>query len=60
MLYRGDTILEMEKRIENDRILFSDAQLAGVSLMLDTSNQTIIELAEKIYTVYQEYMKNNA
>ena len=60
MLYRGDTVLEMEKRIENDRILFSDAQLAGVSLVLDTSNQTIIELADKIYTVYQEYMKNNA
>jgi guanylate kinase len=55
MLYRGDTVLEMEKRIQNDRILFSEEQLSGVSLVLETSNDTIVELAEKIYLEYSKF-----
>ena len=59
MLYRGDSVLEMEKRIQNDRILFSDEQLSGVSLILETSNHTILELADQIYLEYQKFCGNN-
>jgi guanylate kinase len=55
MLYRGDTVLEMEKRIQNDRILFSEEQISGISLVLETSNDTIVELAEKIYLEYSKF-----
>lgn len=57
MLYRGDSVLEMEKRIENDLILFSEEQLTGVSLVLETSNHTILELADKIYYEYSKFCK---
>ena len=59
MLYRGDSVLEMEKRIQNDRVLFSDEQLSGVSLILETSNHTILELADQIYLEYQKFCGNN-
>lgn len=59
MLYRGDSVLEMEKRVANDRILFSEDQLNGVSLVLDTSSHSILELAEKIYSYYNQFCINN-
>lgn len=55
MLYRGDSVLEMEKRIANDRILFSAEQLKGVSLIVDTSNYSISQISDIIYSSYMEY-----
>ena len=59
MLYRGDSVLEMEKRIANDRILFSAEQLKDASLVVDTSNYSISQISDIIYSNYSLYCENN-
>ena len=58
MIGRGDSILDVNKRLENDKILFSKEQLALINLEIDTSNLSVEEIAETIVNNYNEYLKN--
>jgi hypothetical protein len=57
MLYRGDSLLEVEKRLQNDRILFSEEQLGCVNLKIDTTNLSIIEISSKVFEEYKNFCK---
>ena len=56
MIGRGDSLLDVNKRLENDKILFSKEQLANVNLEIDTSNLSIDEIAEYIVEKYNEFL----
>jgi len=56
MLSRGDSELEMMKRIENDRILFSPSQLAKINLIIDTSTHSVEEISKNIFESYVKYL----
>ena len=58
MIGRGDSILDVNKRLENDKILFSKEQLALINLEIDTSNLSIDEIAETIVNNYNKYLEN--
>ena len=55
MIKRGDSMLEILKRLENDRILFSKDQLAKIDYTINTTSLSIDEISTKIYHKYQEY-----
>ena len=55
MISRGDSILEVMKRLENDRILFSEEQLAKIDYTINTTHLSVSEIASKIYNKYKEY-----
>ena len=57
MISRGDSMLDVNKRLENDKILFSKEQLALINLEIDTSNLTVDEIAELIINNYNKYIK---
>ena len=46
MIGRGDSILDVAKRLENDKILFSKEQLENINLEIDTSNLSIDEIKQ--------------
>ena len=56
MIGRGDSILDVNKRLENDKILFSKEQLSQINLEVDTSNLSVDEIAEYIVKNYNEYL----
>lgn len=56
MIGRGDSILDVNKRLENDKILFSKEQLSQINLEVDTSNLSIDEIAEYIVKNYKEFL----
>ena len=58
MISRGDSMLDVNKRLENDKILFSKEQLALINLEIDTSDLTIEEIAEIIMDNYNKYLNN--
>lgn len=55
MIGRGDSMLEVNKRLENDRILFDVNQLNKVDYVIDTTNLSIEEISERIINEYQNY-----
>ena len=55
MISRGDSMLEVMKRLENDRILFSEEQLAKIDFTINTTHLSVSEIASKIYNKYKEY-----
>lgn len=57
MINRGDSMLDVNKRLENDKILFSKEQLEKINLEIDTSNMMVDEIALKIINAYNEYLK---
>ena len=58
MILRGDNILEINKRLENDRILFSKDQLKKIDLTINTTTLSIEEITTIIYEKYKEYCNN--
>lgn len=56
MINRGDSMLDVNKRLENDKILFSREQLAIINLEIDTSDLTVEEIADKIINNYKQYI----
>lgn len=56
MIARGDSILDVNKRLENDKILFSKEQLSQINLEVDTSNLSIDEIAEYIVKNYNDFI----
>ena len=55
MISRGDSMLEVMKRLENDRILFSEEQIAKIDFTINTTHLSVSEIASKIYNKYKEY-----
>ena len=55
MISRGDSMLEVMKRLENDRILFSEEQLAKIDYTINTTHLSVSEITSKIYNKYKEY-----
>lgn len=55
MLGRGDLPLEVNKRLQNDRILFDKNQLSKIDYTIDTTNLSIDEITERIYEEYKNY-----
>ena len=55
MISRGDNILEINKRLENDKILFSKDQLAKIDFTINTTSLSIEEISNLIYEKYQEF-----
>lgn len=58
MIFRGDDILEINKRLENDKILFSKDQLAKIDYTINTTSLSIEEISELIYQKYQDFCNN--
>lgn len=58
MISRGDNILEINKRLENDRILFSKDQLAKIDYTINTTSLSIEEISALIYEKYQSFCEN--
>ena len=56
MIGRGDSILDVNKRLENDKILFSKEQLSQINIEIDTSNLTIDEIADYIVKSYNKFL----
>ena len=56
MISRGDSLLDINKRLENDKILFNKEQLESVNLFIDTCNYTIDEIADLIMTKYRQFL----
>ena len=50
-----DNILEINKRLENDKILFSKDQLAKIDFTINTTSLSIEEISTLIYEKYQEF-----
>ena len=56
MIGRGDSILDVNKRLENDKILFSKEQLSKIDLEVATANLSIEEIAEYIVNNYKGFL----
>ena len=57
MIGRGDNMLEINKRLENDRILFSHDQLTKIDYTINTTSLSIEEISKNIFEKYQEFCK---
>jgi hypothetical protein len=56
MIGRGDNMLEINKRLENDRILFSKDQLTKIDFTINTTSLSIEEISETIYQKYLQFL----
>ena len=57
MIARKDSIENAKKRIINDRITFNDANLNGISFIIDSDLYNIDELSEVVYQKYMELLE---
>ena len=55
MISRGDSLLEVNKRLQNDRILFDINQLKRVDYVVDTTDLSIDEISLRIMNEYKNY-----
>ena len=58
MISRGDNILEINKRLENDKILFSKDQLSKIDYTINTTSLSVEEISELIYQKYLDFCNN--
>ncbi len=56
MRTRGDNILDIQKRIEADRISFAQSKIETVDYIIDTNNLSLSEVAEKIISLYRHHL----
>ena len=57
MCIRHDNPEDINKRIISDRVRFSPSLLDHVDQIIDTNNQTLIDLSEQIYNLYENRSK---
>lgn len=57
MRYRKDNENDIQKRIINDRITFNINNLPKYNYLIDTSTLTIEEVCDKVYILYQNFIK---
>ena len=58
MLFRKDPIENANKRLVNDRIAFTEANLQGISFVVDSGNITLEDLSEKVMELYNGVLEN--
>ncbi|MCF7927270.1 MAG: AAA family ATPase [Candidatus Izimaplasma sp.] len=59
MMDRGDNLIQIADRLNHDTNYFEMKNLIHVDYIVDTSDLTIEELAEKVYTLYYYHVYNN-
>ncbi len=60
MIYRQDKLEDIKKRLELDRTSLSyDTVKDYVDFLIDTNNDSVIELTAKIHDIYTDYIKNS-
>lgn len=57
MFIRHDNPEDIDKRIKSDRIRFAPSLLTHIDYVIDTNNQTLIDLSEQIYSLYKNRSK---
>ena len=57
MASRGDTTINIEKRIENDRVSFSKENIGTIDYIIDTETLSIEEVTTLVMKYYQEKLK---
>ena len=55
MIYRQDKEEDIKKRIENDREIFKN--ITNIDYCIANEKNTLVELADKIYKLYQEKIR---
>ena len=58
MLNRGDKLIDVETRFKEDKKHFRKSRFKHLDHIVNTSSHTLEELAEKIYHLYTEDIKN--
>jgi guanylate kinase len=59
MISRGDSLAEVQIRIENDDLVFAKEKLDNIDYIIDTSIKTSKTLAREINNIYQRELKNH-
>lgn len=57
MLARKDSEEDAKKRLINDRIAFNEANLQGITFVVDSDNVTISELTREIHNLYTNVLR---
>ena len=57
MLLRGDHKEDALKRLENDKIAFDKSNLPKVDFVIESEDNPLEEIVEKIYTSYKRHLK---
>lgn len=58
MLSRGDELEKAKNRIINDRVAFHPNNIPKVDFVIDSENQTVEQVADEVYKLYQNKIKN--
>lgn len=58
MLLRGDELENAKQRLMHDREAFKPEHIATVDYKIDSQNQSVEEVAKKIYQLYLKELKN--
>lgn len=58
MIQRGDSLLEVNKRLENDRILFNKDQLSKIDYIINTTSLSVEEISKAIFIEYAKVCTN--
>lgn len=57
MLQRGDKIEDAKSRIANDKLIFTKENKVPVDYLIDSKEQNIEEVTDKVYKLYLEELK---
>ena len=58
MVSRKDSIEDANKRLVNDKIAFNEANLQGISFVVDSGNKSLQELCDIVINLYNGVLKN--
>ena len=57
MINRNDSVESAKNRLINDRIAFNDANLQGITFVVDSDNITLDELCDKVMNLYSNILR---
>ena len=57
MLGRGDPLPSVEKRLETDRVAFSDEKVGSTDFRIKTEGKTVEEIAKEVHDLYIKTLK---
>ena len=58
MINRKDSVEDAHKRLVNDRIAFTEANLQGISFVVNSADTTLQELCDKVLSLYNGVLEN--
>lgn len=59
MINRGDKMEDIERRLKNDKVVFSKENLEGINYFIQNVNKTLEEVADEIYDKYLKELNRN-